>query len=182
MAARESRGTREKSYFVPFVIPGEVVTAQVTREKKKFAEAALMSVETNPHPIAWSRRALTSGAAVGAAYQHIAYERQLAVKTAQVEQTLRRVGRLAEVPMQPTIAAPETYGYRNRIRVHVAGGVTGFFAHDAHALVDIERCAIAAPEVNEALQRPARTPRCAMATTHCAPAAAARFSSRPTRP
>ena len=55
--------------------------------------------------------------------------------------------------MRIPIAAPEPYEYRNRIRVHVAGGVAGFFAHDAHSIIDIERCAIASPEVNEALRR-----------------------------
>jgi len=54
--------------------------------------------------------------------------------------------------MRPIIAAPQPYGYRNRIRVHVVGGVTGFFAHDAHSLVDVEQCAIAAPVVNKALR------------------------------
>jgi tRNA/tmRNA/rRNA uracil-C5-methylase (TrmA/RlmC/RlmD family) len=89
----------------------------------------------------------------GCAYQHIDYEKQLAFKAGQVEQTLRRVGRLAEVPMRPAIAAPAPYGYRNRIRVHSAGGVTGFYAQDARALIDIERCALAVPEVNQALAR-----------------------------
>ena len=79
----------------------------------------------------------------GCSYQHLAYERQLAIKAGQVEQTLRRVGKLADVPMRPIVAAPKPYGYRNRIRVHSAGGVTGFFAHDARVIVDIEQCLLA---------------------------------------
>ena len=56
------------------------------------------------------------------AYQHISYERQLALKHAQVEQTLRRVGRLADVPMRPIIRAAQQYAFRNRVRVHVMDG------------------------------------------------------------
>lgn len=140
-----------KVVFVPFTIPGESVTARVLRQKKKFAEAELVSVQ-QPSPDRVEPPCPYFGLCGGCAYQHIAYERQLALKAAQVEQTLRRVGRLAEVPMRPIIPAAHPYEYRNRIRVHRAGGVTGFYAHDAHAIVDVAECAIAAPEVNSALK------------------------------
>ena len=94
----------------------------------------------------------------GCAYQHLAYAGQLAIKQQQVEQTLRRVGRMATVPMRPIVAAPHAYGYRNRIRVHVGGGVAGFVAQGAHAIVDVAECAIAAPVVNAALRELRRTP------------------------
>ena len=131
-----------KVFFVPFTAPGDVVTARVVREKKKFAEAELISVDL-PSPDRVEPRCPYFGNCGGCSYQHLAYERQLAIKAHQVEQTLRRVGRFADVPMRAAIAAPEPYEYRNRIRVHVAGGVAGFFAHDAHSIIDIERCAIA---------------------------------------
>ncbi len=146
-----------KVYFVPFTIPGEKVTVRVQRQKKNFAEAELVAVlESSPDrveaPCPYFSRC------GGCTYQHIDYPRQVALKTAQVEQTLRRVGKLATVPMTAPVAASHPYGYRNRIRVHSAGGVTGFFAQDAHALVDVERCAIAAPEVNRALAALRRSP------------------------
>jgi len=42
------------------------------------------------------------GVCGGCSYQHIAYPRQLEIKAAQVEQTLRRVGRLEQVPCVPS--------------------------------------------------------------------------------
>jgi 23S rRNA (uracil1939-C5)-methyltransferase len=87
----------------------------------------------------------------GCAYQHIRYDRQLEIKSAQVEQTLRRLGHLAEVPMRPAIASPREYGYRNRIRVHAEGGAIGFYRFDSHELIDIAECPIAAPAANEQL-------------------------------
>ena len=140
-----------KVFFVPFTIPGETVTARVVRQKKNFGEADLLSVtEASPDRVA--PPCPYFGRCGGCSYQHIAYPRQLAIKAAQVEQTLRRVGRLASVPMRPILAAPQPFGYRNRIRVHVAGGVTGFYAQDGRTLVDVEQCAIAAPVVNKALR------------------------------
>ena len=146
-----------KVFFVPFVAPGDVVTVRVVKEKKNFAEAELVSVD-QPSPDRVEPPCPYFGACGGCTYQHIAYDRQLALKSQQVEQTLRRVGRFAEVPMRPAIGAPAQYEYRNRIRVHVADGVAGFFARDAHTIIDIERCAIASPEVNEALNNLRHSP------------------------
>ena len=115
-----------KVYFVPFTIPGEKITARVLRQKKNFGEAELLHVET-ASPDRTEPPCPYFGRCGGCSYQHIAYDRQLAIKAAQVEQTLRRVGRLESVPMQPIVGAPHPYGYRNRIRVHSGGGVTGFF-------------------------------------------------------
>lgn len=143
--------------FVPFTAPGETVRARVIRKKKSFVEAELISVES-ASPDRVEPRCPYFTRCGGCAYQHLAYARQLAIKQQQVEQTLRRVGRMASVPMRPIVPAPEEYGYRNRIRVHVAGGVAGFFAHGAHAIVDIAECAIAAPVVNAALRELRRSP------------------------
>ena len=141
-----------KVCFVPFTIPGETITALVVREKKKFAEAELVSV-INPSPDRVPPECPYFGRCGGCSYQHIDYPRQLQLKARQVAQTLQRVGRFADVPMRDIVAAPDSYGYRNRIRVHRMAGITGFFAHGAHALIDIARCPISRPEVNEALRR-----------------------------
>ena len=141
-----------KVFFVAFTAPGDVATVRVVKEKKKFAEAELVSVD-HPSPDRVEPVCPYFGRCGGCSYQHLAYAKQLAIKAQQVEQTLRRVGRFAAVPMRPIVPAPSPFAYRNRIRVHVAGGVAGFFAHDAHSIVDVERCAIASPEVNESLRR-----------------------------
>lgn len=136
--------------FVPYTIPGEEITVRLTRRKKSYAEATLVEINTaSPDrvepPCPYFERC------GGCAYQHISYERQLAIKTQQVEQTLRRVGKLEALPMEPIIPPSKPYEYRNRIRVHSKGGVTGFYAAGANSLVDIEKCLIAAPGVNARL-------------------------------
>jgi 23S rRNA (uracil1939-C5)-methyltransferase len=143
--------------FVPFVIAGEHVTARLTKRKKKFAEAELLSVE-KPSPDRVEPLCPYFGVCGGCAYQHIRYERQLEIKAAQVEQTLRRLGRLAHVPMRPAVPSPLQYGYRNRIRVHAEGGAIGFFQHDRHEIVNVEQCPIAASAVNGQLAGLRRAP------------------------
>ena len=144
--ARESG----KAVFIPFTIEGERVSARIVREKKQFAEADLIElIETS------SQRATPEcpyfGRCGGCSYQHMAYAHQLGVKTRQVEQAMRRIGKMPEPPMQPMVPSPLPYAYRNRITVHAQGDVVGFYQRDVHELMDIEQCPIAMPEVNAAL-------------------------------
>jgi 23S rRNA (uracil1939-C5)-methyltransferase len=139
-----------KAVFIPFTIDGERVTAKIVREKKQFAEGELVGLlEPSLHRV--PSGCPYFGRCGGCSYQHISYEHQLNLKARQVEQAMRRIGRLAEPPMRPIIPSPRPYGYRNRITVHAEDNVVGFYRRDVHQLMDIERCPIAAPEANDAL-------------------------------
>ncbi len=148
-----------KVVFVPFTIEGERVAARITREKKQFAEAELEQViEASPHRVAPACPYF--GRCGGCSYQHIDYPEQLALKAKQVEQSLRRIGHFADLSLGAIVPSPKPYGYRNRITVHVEQGVVGYYRRDVHRLIDIERCPIAASEVNQALaELRARRPR-----------------------
>ena len=141
-----------KAVFIPLTIDGERVTAKIVREKKQFAEGELVELlAPSPHRVL--PECPYFGSCGGCSYQHISYEHQLELKARQVEQAMRRIGRLAEPPMRPIIPSRLPYGYRNRVTVHAEDNVVGFYRRDVHALMDIERCPIAAPEVNDALAR-----------------------------
>jgi 23S rRNA (uracil1939-C5)-methyltransferase len=141
-----------KAVFVPFTIDGERITAKIVREKKQFAEGELVAL-LDPSPERVTPECPYFGRCGGCSYQHISYAHQLDLKARQVEQAMRRIGRLAEPPMRPMVPSPLPYGYRNRITVHAQDNVVGFYRRDVHQLMDIERCPIAAPEVNDALAR-----------------------------
>lgn len=142
--------TDGKAVFVPYVIDGEIVSASITREHKKFLEAELETIVTrSPHRV--EPRCPYFGRCGGCVYQHIEYEHQLALKWRQVKETLRRIGGLKEPPMRPFIPSPIEYRYRNRITIHVRDGVIGFFRRESNKLLAIERCPIARDEVNAKL-------------------------------
>jgi len=139
-----------KAVFVPYTIEGEVVSAEVVRGKKQFAEAELVEVkESSPHRV--EPQCPYFGRCGGCTYQHVSYEHQLAIKWRQVRDALQRIGKLKDIPMRPIIPSPRQYAYRNRITVHAQDGVIGFFRRDSHTLLDIERCPISRDEVNRAL-------------------------------
>src|SRR3954451_14041303 len=140
-----------KAVFVPYTIEREVVSAEIVREKKQFAEAELVDVkESSPNRVA--PPCPYFGRCGGCAYQHIDYEHQLAIKWRQVRDALQRIGKLKDVPIRPIIPSPKQYAYRNRITVHALDGVIGFFRRDSHRLIDIERCPISREEINRALE------------------------------
>jgi 23S rRNA (uracil1939-C5)-methyltransferase len=139
-----------KAIFVPYTIEGELVSAEIVREKKQFAEAELVEVrESSPHRVA--PECPYFGRCGGCAYQHIGYEHQLAIKWRQVCNVLQRIGKLKDIPLRPIIPSPKPYGYRNRITVHAQDGVIGFFRRDSHRLIDVERCPISCDDVNREL-------------------------------
>jgi tRNA/tmRNA/rRNA uracil-C5-methylase (TrmA/RlmC/RlmD family) len=139
-----------KAVFVPYTIEGEVVSAEIVREKKQFAEAELVEVKQRS-PDRVEPQCPYFGRCGGCAYQHIRYEHQLAIKWRQVHDALLRIGKLKDVPMRPIIPSPRQYRYRNRITVHAQDGVIGFFRRDSRLLIDIEHCPISRDEVNQAL-------------------------------
>src|SRR5213592_994334 len=139
-----------KAVFVPYTIEGEIVSAEIVREKKQFAEAELVEVKrSSPDRVA--PKCPYFGRCGGCAYQHIDYQHQLAIKWRQLRDALQRIGKLKDIPMRPIIPSPRPYAYRNRITVHAQDGVIGFFRRDSHTLLDIERCPISRDEVNRAL-------------------------------
>jgi 23S rRNA (uracil1939-C5)-methyltransferase len=139
-----------KAVFVPYTIQDEIISAEIMREKKQFAEAELVEVkESSQHRV--TPGCPYFGRCGGCAYQHIDYEHQLAIKWRQVRGVLQRIGKLKDIPMQPIIPSPKPYEYRNRITVHVQDGMIGFFQGNSHCLIDIERCPISCDEVNRAL-------------------------------
>lgn len=140
-----------KAVFVPYTIEGELVSAEIVREKKQFAEAELVEVkQSSPERVA--PECPYFGRCGGCAYQHIDYQHQLAIKWRQVRDALQRIGKLKDAPLRPIVSSPSHYGYRNRITVHALDGVIGFFRRDSHRLIDVERCPISRDEVNRALE------------------------------
>jgi tRNA/tmRNA/rRNA uracil-C5-methylase (TrmA/RlmC/RlmD family) len=139
-----------KAVFVPYTIEGELVSAEIVREKKQFADAELIEIKaSSSHRV--TPECPYFGRCGGCAYQHIDYEHQLAIKWRQVRDVLQRIGKLKDIPLRPIIPSPKQYEYRNRITVHAQDGVIGFFRRDSHRLIEIERCPISCDDVNRAL-------------------------------
>src|SRR3954447_4860909 len=96
--------------FVRGAVPGDRVLARVTRSKRDYAEAILVDV-LEPS----SERICAAAPHPGAPWGVLPYERQLEEKERQVREALERYGGFEAAPVEPIVAAEQTWRYRNKL-------------------------------------------------------------------
>jgi 23S rRNA (uracil1939-C5)-methyltransferase len=140
--------------FVAGGIPGDRVRAEVQKSKRAYAEArAIEILEPGVDRIE------PQAAHPGAPWQVLPYERQLEVKHAQVEDALRRIGRLEEFELEPIVPAVETWRYRNKLEYSFGTDSDGRLVCGFHApgrweeIVELTDCLLASEPANLARER-----------------------------
>ena len=152
------RGVARAEGFVLFVaggLPGDRVRVEVTKAKKRFAEARTVELlEAAPGRLA---DVCQHGGepCPGAPWQGLPYERQLEVKSEQVDEALRRIGELEGFELEPIVAAEEQWRYRNKLEYSFGEEddqpTLGFHARGRWDLiVDVEDCHLASEGGNAA--------------------------------
>jgi 23S rRNA (uracil1939-C5)-methyltransferase len=96
--------------FVAGAIPGDRVRAVVHKRKRSYAHARTLEVlEPSPEriePVAHHP---------GVPWQVLPYERQVEIKRAQVDEALRRIGKLDGFELQDILPAVQPWRYRNKL-------------------------------------------------------------------
>jgi 23S rRNA (uracil1939-C5)-methyltransferase len=147
-----------KTVFVPYSLPGELVEARVTDERRSFANGELESViEASPDRVQPGCEYFP--ACGGCQYQHAAGGYQLRMKAEILADTFRRahVGEAFEAAAPLGMLAGPPWGYRNRIRVQVVAAPDGqsislcYRERGTHSSLAIGHCPIAAPLIERAM-------------------------------
>ncbi len=124
--------------LVAGAIPGEVVEAEVEKVQRGTGWAITRTViERSPDRLPDTADGVSpsDGGCGGCVLAHIQYDRQRALKSAIIEDTLRRLGRITlDAPVD--VAASPIDGYRMRARLHVRNGRIGFFREGTHSLCE----------------------------------------------
>jgi 23S rRNA (uracil1939-C5)-methyltransferase len=97
--------------FVGGAVPGDRVRAVVTKRKRGYAEARTVEI-LEPSP---ERVEPVAPGHPGTPWQVLPYERQLQVKAEQVDDALRRIGRLEGYELEEIVPAAERWRYRNKV-------------------------------------------------------------------
>jgi 23S rRNA (uracil1939-C5)-methyltransferase len=112
-------------------IPGERVTARVDRATKSVAFASTVDVLTSSP----DRRPAADPRCGGNVLAHVAYDRQLRLKSEIIRDAFARIGRVP-LEREPEVLASPERGYRMRARLHAVNGRLGFYREESHQLCD----------------------------------------------
>src|SRR3954454_1881409 len=135
--------------FVRGAVPGDRVLARITRSKRDYAEAVLVDV------LEPSRERIAAAAPhPGAPWGVLAYERQLEEKERQVREALERYGGFDAPPVAASVAAVETWGYRNKLEYSFGENESGELVLGFHKpgrwneIEDVTEDALASEEID----------------------------------
>jgi 23S rRNA (uracil1939-C5)-methyltransferase len=153
---------RSMAVFVPFVLPGERVEADMRREKAGFARGLVTQlIEASPDRV--EARCPYFRQCGGCHYQHIPYDRQLEFKAAILRETLQRVAKI-ELKSEIRVHASPPWNYRNRTRLQVRTMrefgpefgpefALGYLRFGSHEFLPVRECPISSPLINRVMAR-----------------------------
>ncbi len=140
--------------FVTGAVPGDRVRAVIGKRKRAYAEArAIEILEPGPDRIA------PVADHPGAPWQVLSYERQLEVKQAQVQDALRRIGKLEAFALEPIVPAMSQWRYRNKLEYSFGADASGELVCGFHApgrwdeIVPVADCLLASEPANAAREQ-----------------------------
>ena len=103
-----------KVIFIEGAVPGDIVDVRLTKNKKDWAEGRVIRThkfsEDRVEPFCQH-----FGICGGCKWQMLPYEKQLQYKQQEVEQHLRRIGKVALPVIEPILGCAETRFYRNKL-------------------------------------------------------------------
>jgi 23S rRNA (uracil1939-C5)-methyltransferase len=140
--------------FVDGGLPGDRVRARVYKSKRAYAQARAVDVLEHG-----ADRVAPRAEHPGAPWQELAYGRQLQVKQAQVDDALRRIGRLEGFELEPIVPAVQPWRYRNKLEYSFGAGPEGELVCGFHApgrwdeIVPIDDCLLASENANGLRER-----------------------------
>ena len=134
--------------LVSGVIPGERVRARIERVGKGVVYAAAMDIEAASP----DRRDAADPLCGGCLYAHIAYPRQLELKSQVIADAFARIGHL-ELPAPVRVVPSPEDGYRMRARLHVRERLVGFFREGTHEVCDARQTRQLLPATLDAVDR-----------------------------
>ena len=103
-----------KVIFIEGAIPGDVVDVRLSKNKKDWAEGKVTLVhQYSPDRV--DPFCEHFGVCGGCKWQMLPYEKQLQFKQQEVEQHLKRIGKVALPAIEPILGCAETRFYRNKL-------------------------------------------------------------------
>jgi 23S rRNA (uracil1939-C5)-methyltransferase len=138
-----------RAAFVPYGLPGEIVKARILDEKRGHVRLELVEV-LEPSPERVAPRCSHFGICGGCHYQHISYQEQLHSKAAILCDQLMRIGKISDPPVEPVVASPCEWNYRNHVQFHLTReGKLGYIGAKNRGVFPLLECHLPEATLNE---------------------------------
>ncbi len=103
-----------KVVFIPHVVPGDIVDIQTVKKRKAYYEGIAIKIhhfsEHRIEPVCQH-----FGACGGCKWQNMSYEQQLFYKNQEVQNNLKRIGKIELPEFEPILGSEKTLFYRNKM-------------------------------------------------------------------
>jgi 23S rRNA (uracil1939-C5)-methyltransferase len=140
--------------FVPYVMPGEEVRADIKQKRNKLIWARLLEV-TSPAPQRQKALCPHFQTCGGCHYQHIPAAEQLQLKKEILRETLSRLGHITwDGPIVEHSAQP--YGYRNRAQWALRDSkplALGYYLPESSVIAPIDMCPVLSPTLEKGFEQ-----------------------------
>jgi len=134
--------------LIPRTAPGDEVKARIVARRANYAIGEIVSLVT-PSPVRQEPPCPYFDGCGGCPWQAVQYDAQLAAKQKNVEDALRRIGKLSGFELFPILPSPSAYHYRRRVRLHADGQKRlGYYRAFSHDLIEVDSCLVADPQAN----------------------------------
>lgn len=137
-----------KVLFIPYTVPGDEVWVEVMKEKRRYAMGKLVRI-VEPSSQRVNPPCPFFGGCGGCQWQHIDPSAHGEMKRMILYETLKRLGKLDQMPSIDIVPSFKPYGYRVRVQLKVRGKALGYYQEGSHRIVDITHCPISHPLVNQ---------------------------------
>src|SRR5258706_14560149 len=138
-----------RSVFIPFGLPGELVSVRLTDEKKNFARGEIIEI-LEPSKDRIPPKYKHFGECGGCHYQNLPYEKQLIAKTETLIDQLKRIGKIENPPVKPMVTSPNSWNYRNHVQFSLArDGKLGFQMPNSNRVIPITECHMPEAPIND---------------------------------
>jgi 23S rRNA (uracil1939-C5)-methyltransferase len=140
-----------KVVFIPYTVTGDQGWIEILEEKKKYSLGKLIQI-VEPSPWRVNPPCPYFGSCGGCQWQHIDYSVHGELKKEILRESLKRLGRLKEIPLISVAPSPQSYDYRVRVQLKVKGKSMGYYQESSHRIVEIDHCPISHSLVNQIIQ------------------------------
>ncbi len=129
-----------RAVFVPYGLPGEIVSIELVEEKKHFARGRILEI-IQPSAERIQPRCAHFGVCGGCHYQHMSYAAQLAAKKAILIDQFQRIAGIPAPFVEDVEPSSSPWFYRNTVQFHLnPEGKLGYQMWGSNRVVAIREC------------------------------------------